>query len=368
MGNPVDIRWIKFNPRYTDDNLNQLPLIYYSNSLSKNLLNTLLKVPCDRMPVWFMRQAGRYLPEYKAYRKQFDNFLSMCFTPEAVLEITLQPLHRFDFDAAILFSDILVIPEALGQKVSFIENIGPVLAPYVPETLSFSVFDETLSPVIEGIHLIKKRLPPEKTFIGFVGAPWTIATYMLEGKSSRQFDVAKFFALKNTDEFLNLIDMLTAACIRFIEKQILAGVDVIQIFDSWAGVVPDFAMDAWVIRPFEKIISETRKKFPCFPFIGFPKGAQLHLEKMAHKTGVNGLSLDSSIPLEFAKKIQEICVTQGNLDPHLLKAGGDQLVQQVLKIQETLGKKGRHIFNLGHGILPDTPLENVEKVLSLIRS
>src|SRR3990167_6458982 len=314
-------------------------------------------------PLWFMRQAGRYLPEYQAIRKTCPRFLDLCYTPKLAAEVTLQPLHRFDFDAAILFSDILIVPNALGQKVTFEEKKGPLLDPITLSSfekhLTPKFFLEKASPVYETIGLIKKQISPSKALIGFAGAPWTLALYMIEGEGSRDFAKAKEAAFKNEDRFAGLLDLLVETVSLHLIEQIKAGAHGIQLFDTWAGLCPSTHLERWILSPTEKIIARVREAFPTVPTIGFPKGIGLNLKEYALKTKISALSLDASVPLLWAKKeLPSPLILQGNLDPLLLVAGGRSLEEAVLSIKKEM--EGRpYIFNLGHGILPQTPLSHV---------
>ncbi len=336
--------------------------------VDKNFINVFSKRN-KRHAVWFMRQAGRYLPEYQAIRRSQKNFLDLCFTPELACEVTLQPLRRFDIDAAILFSDILVVPYALGQQVTFMENEGPKLAPYREDTYhqwEKESFLYALSPVFKALQLIKAHLDPNKALIGFSGAPWTLACYMIEGKTSHQFYQVKEYAYHFPHRFQELLDKLTDFIITYLIAQIENGADVIQIFDTWAGLVPDFKIKSWVIDPLKKIVKEIKERFPSIPIISFPKGIQ-NILYFINKTKIDGISLDSSISIEWAKEhLQKHCVTQGNIEPFLLKAGGEELDQEIERQKRVFGKKN-HIYNLGHGILPQTPIAHIEKFIEIVR-
>jgi uroporphyrinogen decarboxylase len=322
-------------------------------------------------PVWLMRQAGRYLPEYLAIRAKASSFLNFCYTPALAAEATLQPIRRFGFDAAILFSDILVVPDALGQKVSFEQGEGPKLDPIVTpedfakltETLNFN----RLAPIFETIERVTQNLPRETALIGFCGAPWTLACYMIAGKSTPDQAPARLFAYRYPDQFQHLIDRLADASIDYLARQIDAGVEAVQIFDTWAGVLPAPEFERWCTAPIAAIVSGLRRRHKGARVIGFPKGVALHLKDYAVRTGINALGLDSTIDPEWAgREFERALVLQGNLDPLALAAGGAALERGVCDILS--GLRGRpHIFNLGHGILPQTPLEHVTLMLERVR-
>ena len=326
---------------------------------------------CYPPPVWLMRQAGRYLPEYQAIRAKAPSFLDFCYTPSLAAEATLQPIRRFGFDAAILFSDILVIPDALGQKVSFEPNEGPKLDP-ISTWEDFARLNEDidytrLSPVFETIERVKQDLPEQTTLIGFCGAPWTLASYMIAGKSTPDQAPARLFAYRHRDLFQRLIDRLVAVSVDYLSKQIEAGVEAVQIFDTWAGVLPFAEFERWCLAPIKAIVAGVRLRHAGVRVIGFPKGIGLHLADFAQRTRVNALGLDSTVdPRWAAQAFDRGLVLQGNLDPLALLAGGSALEAGVRQILSAL--RGRpHIFNLSHGILPQTPLHHVELMLDLIR-
>lgn len=322
-------------------------------------------------PIWFMRQAGRYLPEYQTLRKKHPNFMERCFSPQISSEITLQPLRRFDFDAAIIFSDILVIPYALAQDVVFKEGEGPLLSPLSLSTyeksLSFAAFSEKLSPVYEALQLTRRELAADKALLGFAGAPWTLALYMLEGKGSRDFSKAKTEAFQNESLFSQFLEMLTHAISLHLVRQIKAGASAVQLFDTWASHCPDSHFESWIVNPTRQIVSTVRQSYPDIPFIGFPKGIGANLVTYGEKTGVSALSLDAATSLSWANKVfPSPFILQGNIDPLLLAAGGQPLKIAIQRACEEM--KGRaYIFNLGHGILPHTPLKHVEECIAWVR-
>jgi uroporphyrinogen decarboxylase len=318
-----------------------------------------------------MRQAGRYLPEYRALRAKTSSFLEFCYTPALAAEATLQPVRRFGFDAAILFSDILVVPDSLGQKVAF-EDDGPRLDP-ISTWQDFAKLNERiersqLSPVFETIELVKTSLPSETALIGFCGAPWTVACYMIAGKAVPDQVSARLFAYRQRDLFQGVIDRLTEASIDYLGWQMEAGVDVVQIFDTWAGVLPFGEFERWSLAPVTAIVSGLRLRNKDARVIGFPKGIGQALVGFADRSGVNALGLDSSIdPRWAAQTFGRSLALQGNLDPLALAAGGPALEEAVRNIVSAfLGRP--HIFNLGHGILPQTPIRHVELMLHVLHS
>ncbi len=320
-------------------------------------------------PVWIMRQAGRYLPEYRKTRERAGSFLDLCFAPELAAEVTLQPVRRFDFDAAILFSDILVIPHALGQSVRFEENRGPVLAP-LPEDLTAldgAAVTERLSPVFETVRLTRAALVAEKALIGFCGAPWTVATYMIAGSGTTDHLAARRLALEQPERLQTLIDILVDASVAYLVGQIDAGANVVKIFDSWAGVLDGAGFARWVIAPVSAIVERVKALRPGVPVIGFPRGAGARLAAFARVTGVDGVAVDWTLPMEDAcRLVPEPTALQGNLDPLRLVVGGKVLDEGVDEILRAM--QGRpHIFNLGHGVTPDTPIENVARLVDRVR-
>jgi uroporphyrinogen decarboxylase len=311
-------------------------------------------------PVWLMRQAGRYLPEYQAIRKTVDSVLELCFTPELAAEVTLQPIRRFGFDAAILFSDILVIPHALGRTVRFALGEGPQLEPLdQPEAmmkLNREIDAAVLAPIYETIERVKTELPPAVTFLGFCGAPWTVATYMVAGHGTPDQAPARLFAYRHPEAFARLIDILVEASTHYLVAQFEAGVDAVQIFDTWAGVLPPAEFERWCIAPTRKIVAGVRQAVPGARIIGFPRGAGSNLTRYVDELAIDAVGLDWTVDLGFARdQIQRRRPVQGNLDPLALRAGGAALAG------------GPFIFNLGHGILPDTPVAHVERMLKRVR-
>ena len=336
----------------------------------KLLLQTLNGEAVTRPPIWLMRQAGRYLPEYRNVRSKEKNFLNFCYSPNFAVEVTLQPLKRYGLDAAILFSDILVIPDALGQKVEFYEGRGPVLEPICNdrdlERLSIEGFHDHLVGVYETVSRLSKEIPKETALIGFAGAPWTVATYMVEGHGSKDCTTARTWAYREPESFSKLIELLIEATSTYLIKQIDHGAEVVQLFDTWAGVLSDSQFQCWVVQPTKKIIEEIRKVHPSVPIIGFPRGAGTRYLDFIDKTGVNGVSLDNGVSVKWAaQNIQPKCTVQGNLDNTALIAGGHLMEKEIYSILEGFSG-GSHIFNLGHGILPQTPPENVSKLVEII--
>lgn len=324
-----------------------------------------------RTPIWLMRQAGRYLPEYRAVRAKAGSFLDLCYAPALAAEVTLQPIRRFDFDAAIIFSDILVVPQALGMALRFEEGEGPRLDPVRDvrgvAALGLDRFEAILAPVYEAIGRVREALPRDKTLIGFAGAPWTLAAYAVEGQATREFQTARLWALKDPQGFGQFMDLLTEAVARHLIAQLRAGADAVQIFDSWAGVLSPELFGSWVIASTQLIVAKVREAMPHARIIGFPRGAGAHYARFAVETGVNGVSLDTTVVPEWAAaQIPASVTVQGNLDPLALVAGGAALERETRRILSAF--RGRaHIFNLGHGIVPETPPEHVAEVVRLVR-
>lgn len=321
-------------------------------------------------PVWMMRQAGRYLPEYRETRRRAGSFLDLCYDPDLAVEVTLQPIERFGFDASILFSDILVVPHALGRDVRFEEGRGPLLTPITAveiEALDGETFHVNLEPVYETVRRLRARLPDETTLIGFCGAPWTVATYMIAGHGTPDQAPARLFAYREPAAFLRLLKVLADHSAAYLIRQIEAGADVVQIFDSWSGVLDEASFELFCVEPVAEIVRQVKAVHPNVPIIGFPKGAGDHYRSYRQQTGVTGLGLDWTVPLSTAKELQRDGAVQGNLDPLRLVAGGKALADGVAAILKALGD-GPLIFNLGHGIMPETPLAHVEQMMKLVRS
>lgn len=338
---------------------------------SKLFLRALNGEITERPPVWFMRQAGRYLPEYREVRSQSRNFLDFCYSPDLATEVTLQPIRRYGFDASIVFADILLIPDALGQDVRFEEGIGPVLEPANSlakvEALNLDRLHDHLAPVYETVRRVRAGLPEDVTLIGFAGAPWTVATYMIGGKGSPTHAAAKLFAFREPEAFGKLMDLLVDATVTYLEAQIEAGAEVIQLFDTWAGLLSPQAFAAYGVAPVREIVSRVGEKYPDVPFIGFPRGVGPMVSGFAKATGVKGISLDTSMDLEWAAEHVQDVTLQGNLDPLLLVSGGAQMRKEAEAILETM-KERAFVFNLGHGIVPETPPDNVGEVVDLVKN
>jgi uroporphyrinogen decarboxylase len=316
-----------------------------------------------------MRQAGRYLPEYREIRGKVGSFLELCYTPALAAEVTLQPLRRFELDAAILFSDILVIPDALGQSVRFETGEGPQLEPITPEGLGKLRPEALLShlaPVFETLERVKSGLAPDKTLIGFCGSPWTVATYMIAGHGSPDQAAARIFALTQPEAFARLLNILVEASIAYLVAQFKAGADLVQLFESWALNLDERQFETYVIEPNRRIVAGVRAQIPDAAIIGFPRGAAAMLPAYAAQTGVNALGLDYMTPLSVAATLPPGLPVQGNLDPLRLLAGGAQMEARIEEI--IAGFAGRpHIFNLGHGIVPETPIAHVERLVEIVK-
>jgi len=325
----------------------------------------------DPPPIWFMRQAGRYLPEYRKVREVAGGFLNLCYDPGKAADVTLQPLRRFGFDAAILFSDILVIPHALGQDLTFETGEGPRLVPIRDAEglarLGMDNLHQNLAPIYETVKRVSADLPDGAALIGFAGAPWTVATYMVEGSGSRDYPHAKAWALGNPDGFQLLIDILIESTTEYLLRQVVAGAEAIQIFDTWAGVLPKYAFDRFSAEPIREIARRVKAAHPNIPIIAFPRGANLYLPEIAKAPEIDAIGIDYAVdPVWAAREIQPYAAVQGNFDPILLLAGGDLLERRAVEIIEALSG-GAHVFNLGHGILPQTPLDHVERLIKAVR-
>jgi uroporphyrinogen decarboxylase len=332
---------------------------------SKPLLRTLAGETLDRPPWWLMRQAGRYLPEYRAVRAKAGDFITLCLTPDMAAEVTLQPVRRFGMDAAILFSDILLVPRALGQPLSF-EHDGPRLQPVSAVGALRALDTSMLMPVAEAARRVRARLPQSTALIGFAGAPWTVATYMIEGSTSRDFHQVKAWSYRDPAGFDALIERIAEATIEFLALQIEGGAEVVQLFDSWAGALSPDGFERWVIAPTKRLVAALKVRYPQIPIIGFPRGAGIFYQYYAIETGVDAVSLDTAMPSAFARdRLQSRVTVQGNLDPVLLLTGGDEMRRTVREMRTALGG-GPYIFNLGHGILPETPPEHVAELASLL--
>lgn len=320
-------------------------------------------------PIWLMRQAGRYLPEYRATRTKAPNFLDLCYTPDLAVEVTMQPIRRYGFDASILFSDILVIPDALNRNVHFVTGEGPKMDPIDVagiEGLKSEAFLEHLAPVFETVKRLRSELPEETTLLGFCGAPWTVATYMIAGHGTPDQAPARLFAYEHEDAFMKLLNLLADMSADYLVAQIDAGADAVQIFDSWAGILGEHEFNKFAIGPVKRIIDQVRAKRPNAKIIAFAKGAGVMLTNYRQNVGSDGIGLDWSVPLSFAKELQKDGAVQGNLDPMLMIAGGSALDDGVDRIMEALSD-GPLIFNLGHGITPQADPENVTRMIERVR-
>ena len=330
-----------------------------------------IEVGGGAVPMWLMRQAGRYLPEYREVRAKAGSFLDLCYRPELAAEVTLQPVRRFGFDAAILFSDILVVPHALGRRVEFVEGEGPRLDPIDSDgigALNSDAIKERAAPVFDTVARVRGELSAEKTLIGFSGAPWTVATYMIAGRGTPDQAPSRLFAARDPAAMDRLIEQLVAATVEYLVAQIDAGADVVQIFDSWAGALGEEEFGRWCIAPTAGIVRGVRERVPGAKIIGFPKGAGVMIERYVEETGVNAVGLDWTVPLGYARdRLQPRVAVQGNLDPMVLVAGGDVLDRSVDRILAALAA-GKFIFNLGHGIVPETPIANVERLVDRVRN
>ncbi len=341
-----------------------------SRDTDKPLLQALNGGTADRVPVWLMRQAGRYLPEYRKIRASVGDFLELCYSPELAAEVTLQPLRRYGMDGAILFSDILVVPHALGQPLEYVEGEGPKLDPVRDrpgvDGLSADRLEEILGPVYETVCRVKADLPDSAALIGFAGSPWTVACYMVEGGGSKDFAQVKRFAYGDPHGFQALIDLLVDSTVAYLRSQIDAGAEAVQLFDSWSGVLPEPEFRRWVIEPTRRIVDGLRATHGSTPIIGFPRGAGHMYATYAEATGVSALGLDTTVPMAAAQALQSGLPVQGNLDPVMVMVGGDGLRQAAKEILSALAG-GPFVFNLGHGVLQHTPPEHVAELMAVLR-
>jgi len=337
---------------------------------NKPLLAVLKGERRDPPPVWMMRQAGRYLPEYRRLRQDKGSFLDLVYDSDAAADVTLQPLKRFpQLDAAILFSDILIVPFAIGQNLSFVAGEGPRLTPPLAnsELAELTAYSARLDPIYETVAKVKAQLDPSKTLIGFAGSPWTVATYMVAGQGSREQAEARRLAYRDPSQFGAIIETIEAVTLEYLSGQIEAGAEAIQLFDSWAGSLAPSEFQRWVIAPTARLVERLRSKYPAVPIIGFPKGAGGKLAAYARETKVDGLGLDETVDPNWAdKSLPKSLPVQGNLDPLALLAGGDVLKVEVSRILDAFAGRP-HIFNLGHGILQDTPIAHVEEFMTLVK-
>jgi len=335
----------------------------------KPLLGVLKGEKAEKTPVWLMRQAGRYLPEYRALRERKGGFLDLATDPESAAEVTLQPIRRFGFDGAILFSDILMVPFALGQDLRFEAGEGPRLSPPLVDSAlaALTRVPARLEPVYATVEKVAASLPPATTFLGFAGSPWTVSTYMVAGQGSREQGEARRYAYRDPAAFQAIVDSISEMTVDYLSRQIEAGVEAVQLFDSWAGSLSPAQFERWVIAPTAHIVSALKDRHPETPIIGFPKGAGGKLPAYARETGVDAVGLDETVDPAWADaELPAGLPVQGNLDPLALIAGGEALESAVGRILSSLAGRP-HVFNLGHGILPDTPIAHVEKLLQLVR-
>jgi len=322
-----------------------------------------------KIPIWFMRQAGRYLPGYMEIRSSVKNFLELCYDSKKASEVTLQPIRRFGFDAAILFADILILPHALGWDVSFKQGEGPILKKFESENDLAKIsdnFSKRINNIYDTVSKVKSLLPKDVPLIGFAGSPWTVASYMLEGRGKQDFSVSKNFLYSDSKTAKKLIDIISDKTVEYLSGQINAGADVVQLFDSWSGMLNGAEYDDFVIKPTKKIISNLREKYPNIPIIGFPRGSGYNYEKYIKHTGIDGVGVDQFVPLSEMKKWQKNILVQGNLDPVVLLGSKGNIELRVDEILSNLDNKN-FIFNLGHGILPSTPAQNVEHLVNYVR-
>jgi uroporphyrinogen decarboxylase len=343
----------------------------FGRQMPSLLVAALQQAPIKRPPIWLMRQAGRYLPEYQALRRKAPDFLDFCYTPDLAAEATLQPVRRYGLDAAIVFSDILVVPDALGCRVSFQDGAGPRLEPQrnraAIEQLRTTLDQKRLTPVYEAIRQVRRRLPVATPLIGFAGAPWTLAAYMVEGGSAPEFYTARAFALSQPEAFAGLIERLSGAVFEHLSAQIDAGVDVVQLFDSWAGVLPEPEFARWCEIPARQIISRLKARYPDVPVIAFPRGAGIRYQRFCEAVPADGVSLDSSVSLDWARQVLPGVCLQGNLDPAALVAGAEVACREAKRIIETLSDRA-FVFNLGHGVLPQTDPDAVAALVDYVKS
>jgi uroporphyrinogen decarboxylase len=339
--------------------------------VNKSLLKALDGIPQNPPPIWLMRQAGRYLPEYRALRAKAGDFLNLIFTPEHAVEVTLQPVRRFGFDAAILFSDILVIPHALGQAVRFAAGEGPRLEPLADgeavKRLRGEIDQNVLGPIYETVRLVKAKLDAGTAMLGFCGAPWTVASYMIAGQGTSDQAPARLFAYREPAAFGALIDILVEASAAYLVRQLQAGADAVQIFDTWAGVLPPEQFARWCIEPTRRIVAKVRAQVPGAKVIGFPRGAGTLLARYVDEIPVDGAGLDWTVDRGFVReRVQSRVAVQGNLDPLVLVAGGAELDRAIDAVLDAFAG-GPFVFNLGHGIVPETPIAHVESMLRRVR-
>jgi uroporphyrinogen decarboxylase len=333
------------------------------------LLDTLRGKVTERPPVWLMRQAGRYLPEYRALRAEKGGFLELVYDSEAAAEITLQPIRRFGFDGAILFSDILIVPYAMGQDLAFLAGEGPQLSPPLVDAAldALEAVPERLSPIYRTVELVRGQLSPQTTLLGFAGSPWTVATYMVAGEGSRDQHLTRALAYRDPAAFGAIIEAIVATTVEYLRGQIEAGAEAVQLFDSWAGSLAPDQFERWVIAPNAAIVAAIKASHPSVPVIGFPKGAGAKLPAYARETGVDAVGLDETLDPAWAmRELPAGMPVQGNLDPLLLLAGGETMERRAQAIVNSFAGRP-HVFNLGHGIDKETPIGHVERLLAVLR-
>ena len=334
------------------------------------LLETLRGAHTSQRPIWLMRQAGRYLPEYRKLREAKGGFLELVYDSTAAAEITLQPVRRFGFDGAILFSDILIVPYAMGQGLEFLAGEGPKLSPPLVDFAleALAAVPERLDPIYRTVQLVKQELGPETTLLGFAGSPWTVATYMVAGEGSRDQEAARAMAYRDPTAFGAIVASIVELTVEYLCGQVEAGAEAVQVFDSWAGSLSPAQFGRWVIAPTATVVERFKARHPEVPVIGFPKGAGAKLSAYARETGIDALGLDETVdPVWAAQTLPEGLPVQGNLDPLLLLAGGEEMERQALQILEAFAGRP-HVFNLGHGIGQTTPVAHVENLVGIVRN
>jgi uroporphyrinogen decarboxylase len=333
------------------------------------LLDTLRGKSGSRRPVWLMRQAGRYLPEYRALRAEKGGFLELVYDSEAAAEITLQPVRRFGLDGAILVSDILIVPYAMGQNLAFLEGEGPHLSPRLLDVAltSLEAAPRRLEPIYETVELVRARLDPHQTMLGFAGSPWTVATYMVAGEGSRDHHATRALAYRDPAAFQAIVEAIVDLTVEYLAGQAEAGAEAVQLFDSWAGSLAPAEFERWVVAPNAAITARFKARCPDVPVIGFPKGAGEKLPAYARETGVDAVGIDETVdPVWAARELPAGMPVQGNLDPLLLLSGGERLEQAARRILDVFAARP-HVFNLGHGIDKETPIAHVERLLEVVR-
>jgi uroporphyrinogen decarboxylase len=333
------------------------------------LLDTLNGANLGHRPVWLMRQAGRYLPEYRALRAEKGGFLALVYDSEAAAEITIQPIRRFGFDGAILFSDILIVPYAMGQDLAFLAGEGPKLSPRLADSTlrALEAVPGRLDPIYRTVALVRRQLAPERTMLGFAGAPWTVATYMVNGEGSRDQHETRIMAHADPQGFGAIIDAIATVTIEYLVGQVRAGAEAVQLFDSWSGTLAPDEFERWVIAPTARIVAAFKAQCPGVPFIGFPKGAGEKLAAYARETGIDAVGVDETVdPHWAARELPVNMPVQGNIDPLLLLAGGEALDRRAQFILDCFADRP-HVFNLGHGISKETPIAHVERLMAVVR-